>query len=111
MVIRKQPFMRASAEDPFYKHIMENSFDDYWAEIAQGKPDLYSVCTAEFRQLLFQMLQFEPSQRLTMEQLKEHRWMMQGPSDSTATLELALRMSVVDLRMEIIMPKRKMEKQ
>jgi len=81
MFTQHPPFTRAEPSDPFYRLLCANRADLFWKAHSKNKPaDFFSD---DFKTLITSMLQFDPSHRLSMEDVKAHPW-MQGDA---ATLE------------------------
>lgn len=68
MVTQHPPFNRAEPSDPFYKLICGNRPDLFWKAHSRNKPE--GFFTEDFMDLVTKMLQYDPSHRLSMEDLK-----------------------------------------
>ena len=77
MVTQCQPFEKAVGEDKYYRLIAKNKSNIYWKIF-----DKVAHLSDELKDLLTGMLQYEPSKRLTMEQVLAHPWIHAGtPSE------------------------------
>ena len=66
------PFGKALPSDPYYKLLCTRKQITFWAEHSRNKPkDYYS---AEFKDLIQGMFQFDPKLRPTLDQVKGHPW-------------------------------------
>ena len=63
------PFREANESDYFYRLIVDKKHDEYWAEIFSKD------MSEEFKDLIMKMISYEPSTRLTIQQIKNHPWM------------------------------------
>jgi len=77
------PFTKAVPEDPFYKLICANRADLFWKAHSRNKPNGAEFFSEEFKNLITAMLQFDPTQRISLAEVKAHPW-YNGP---VATLE------------------------
>lgn len=84
MFTQHPPFHKALPDDPFYKLICINRLDVFWKAHSKNKPTGEAFFSDSFRDLISKMLSYDPSQRLTMDQVKSHPWYTNGP---IATLE------------------------
>jgi len=70
------PFQAADPKDSYYKLIASNRADLFWkSHETRKQPGFYSD---EFKDLITNMLQLLPNQRLSMADIVGHPW-MQGP--------------------------------
>jgi len=72
MFTQHPPFTRAEPSDPFYRLICANRTDLFWKAHSKNKPE--GFFSEEFKNLISQMLAFDPAQRLSMEEIKAHPW-------------------------------------
>lgn len=70
MVTQHPPFTRADPNDPFYRLLCANRADLFWKAHSKNKPD--GFFTKDFISLITSMLQFDPSHRLSMEEVMAH---------------------------------------
>ena len=77
------PFSKAEPNDPFYRLICGNRADLFWKAHSRNKPNGADFFSEDFKSLITAMLQFEPTHRLSMAEVKAHPW-FNGP---VATLE------------------------
>ena len=69
------PFESASMKDEFYKLIIEGDYAGFWEshkEVAEC-PEQY-VFSQDFIELMNKMLAFDPEERLSLKELKAHKW-------------------------------------
>ena len=84
MIVRGRPCKdKASANDPYYKYIAEKRAHILWKMYGDYKEENKDFYTEDLKSLLNCMLSFEPEERLTMSQVREHPW----TTGETATLE------------------------
>lgn len=74
MLTQHPPFTKAIPDDPYYKLICISKLDVFWKAHARNKPGGEAFFSANFMDLISNMLQYEPEKRLTMEQVKAHPW-------------------------------------
>jgi serine/threonine protein kinase len=84
MFTQHPPFTKAEPNDPFYKLICANRADIFWKAHAKHKPTGDAFFSDSFKNLITSMLQFNPSHRLSMAEVKAHPWYT---DPNTATLE------------------------
>ena len=68
LVTKRVPFVRAETEDKFYQHIVKQDADQYWR--SQDDESL----SESFKDLFFRMISYDPSSRLSIKEIKEHKW-------------------------------------
>jgi len=72
-----QPFERATYDDGHYQMLQTFEFEEYWAFIEQySKNKGFSI---ELKDLISKMLNHDPSQRLSLSQIRNHSWLQQSP--------------------------------
>lgn len=74
MFTQHPPFVRAEPTDPFYRLICANKAELFWKAHSKNKPNGPEFFSEEFKSLVTSMLSFDPSQRLSMEEVKAHPW-------------------------------------
>jgi serine/threonine protein kinase len=74
MTTQHPPFTKAIPDDPYYKLICLNKEDIFWKAHARNKPNGEAFFSENFKDLINQMLQYEPEKRLTIEQIANHPW-------------------------------------
>lgn len=80
MLSQNPPFSRAEPNDPYYRLI--NSGDArFWAAHSRNKPAGHY--SPDFQDLIKKMLSLDPSNRLTISQIKAHPW-FNGPTSSAS---------------------------
>ena len=75
MVSGGPPFQEAVLSNSCYRLLCRNN-QGFWAMHSQSKP--YGFYTPEFKSLVSQMLALDPSNRLSIENIKNHPW-LNGP--------------------------------
>lgn len=76
MLTQHPPFMKAEPRDEHYKSISEGKWDEFW-EMHSDKN-----LSEDFINLFSNMTAFQPSDRFTIEEIKNHPW-YKGPTAST----------------------------
>lgn len=71
LVTGKMPFGKAGMQDPYYKYFTKCEYEHYWALMKKKLPPL----SDEFKGLLNLLLAFDPTQRPTINEIKNHEWM------------------------------------
>jgi len=84
MVTQHPPFTKAIPDDPYYKLICIQKEDVFWKAHARNKPNGEAFFSEEFKDLITAMLQYEASDRPTIEQIMGHPWYTNSPC---ATIE------------------------
>ena len=84
MFTQHPPFHKALPEDPFYKLICINRLDVFWRAHSKNKPGADKFFPDDFKDLIQRMLSYNPKERLTMKQVKNHPWVKR---DEVATNE------------------------
>ena len=74
MFTQHPPFTRGEPSDPFYKFVCANRADIFWKAHSNNKPNGAAFFSDDFKDLITSMLQFDPSKRLSMAQVKAHPW-------------------------------------
>jgi len=69
MYSQNPPFTKAIPNDPYYR-LLSAKDERFWQLHSRNKAPGYY--TPEFKDLLTRMLAFEPSERMTISQIKEH---------------------------------------
>lgn len=97
MIAQHPPFTKAEPSDPFYKLICANRVDLFWRAHSRNKPDGEKFFSEDFKNLITAMLQFDPTHRLTMAELKAHPW-YNGPVSQLEEIqnEFKLRKAKID---------------
>jgi len=81
MIAEHPPFTSATPKDPFYKCLAANRADVFWATYEQDLPE--GFFSDDFKDLLTAMLKLNPSERPSIEDILNHKW-MKGPMPSDA---------------------------
>ena len=63
------PFKEAKKDEYFYNLLLTGKFDTYWKKV--GGQNL----SPEFKDLILKMFSYNPNERPTLEQIKNHPWM------------------------------------
>lgn len=71
------PFTQADKSEFYYKLIVNQKWDTFWKYHIKGKPSP-NFFSEEFKSLIKSMFDYEPTNRLTIAQIKEHPW-YKGP--------------------------------
>lgn len=79
MVSGIRPFAKADRDDNYYQLIVTNRQDIFWAGherllVEYGMNDNGTFYSEEFRSLMNSMLNFDPSMRMTLPEVKAHPW-------------------------------------
>ena len=115
MISGHPPFCKADPRyDNFYKCFCLNKYKFFWTQHERTKPKQENKVfySPEFRSLINGMISADPSERLTIDQIKEHQW-YKGPTVSAAKLqnEFAQRKKIVDQELQKRRDKKKREKE
>lgn len=96
MVARHPPFKVAAMQDTRYKlFCLQN--ETFWKKMAMGKPE--GVFSTEFKELINELLAFNPSMRPSIAEIKLHPW-YNGPtmSKTEVTEELTARHNKLEVQ-------------
>jgi serine/threonine protein kinase len=75
MVAGHPPFSRADPNsDKFYHKIFVNRPEIFWDLNCSGKKRGLAYFSQEFKNLITNMLQYDPTHRLSLEEIKSHPW-------------------------------------
>jgi len=66
------PFKEARKEEYFYNLLCQRNFTEYWSKVES------SYLSADCKDLLQKMLAYNPEDRLTISEIREHPWMRAG---------------------------------
>jgi serine/threonine protein kinase len=72
MVTKNRPFMKATSNDDFYKHLVSNRPDKFWA--IHVKPFDDDFFSKDIKDLLQGLFQNDPIRRLSISEIKAHPW-------------------------------------
>ena len=72
MITQHPPFTKAEPSDPFYRLLCANRADLFWKAHSKNKPE--GFFNEDFKNLITAMLQFDPSNRPSMADVKAHPW-------------------------------------
>ena len=70
MVVGQPPFEKANQQDPRYRLLIRGDFPMFWKQYET----LNRIFTKDFKDLINDMLSPEPTQRLTISEVKSHDW-------------------------------------
>lgn len=68
------PFASSKADDPVYSQMCVNRLDKFWKENSKQHSEKMGFFKPEFMSLISTMMQFDPSARLTLSEIKAHPW-------------------------------------
>ena len=68
MLTQHPPFKKADPNDEHYKNIMKGEWDEFWERHSDKN------LSEEFMHLFTRLACFNPSERLTIEEIKNHEW-------------------------------------
>jgi len=105
------PFSKADPKDPYYRLFCTNKLDTFWNAHQKHKSQK-NFFPEDFQNLINQMLAYDPTKRLTMEQIKAHPWYNGDilPMDAIK-IEFNKRRDVVDKELETARIKKALEKE
>ena len=69
------PFEKAVPDDPFFKLIKQKQYGVFWKSHERKKPLGYY--NKSFKDLFVRMVAYEPTERITVEKIAEHPWVLQ----------------------------------
>lgn len=95
MVTQHPPFKSASLDDKLYQLIATGQLSKFWRihSKAMGSKDFFSK---EFKKLINWMLSYDPSRRLSIEEVKQSKWYTQSvPSHAEFLSEMTLRRNLI----------------
>ena len=73
MVTQHCPFIRADTNDRYYKKIIGNDMDEFWKFHSD-----FEGYSEEFKDLFWKMISVNPDDRLSIDEVREHKW-FKGP--------------------------------
>jgi len=78
MLLARQPFRTASADDQWYKCIATKQFEQYWkSHDASSKAQHGFVLSQNAKDMLHKLLCYQPRERISIAKALEHPWMKQ----------------------------------
>lgn len=99
MYTQHPPFTCAKPEDPFYKLICANRHDLFWKAHSKNKPE--GFFSEAFINLINGLLQFDPSMRPSMAQVREDAWVTGDmPTLEQVQKEFVQRKQALDAELE-----------
>lgn len=95
------PFNHAKATDSYYNLICMNNHERFWAFHSRKKPNGIKFFSPEFISLINAMLAFDPTQRLSIAEIKAHPWYNgEVPTADQIKEEFVTRKAKVDEEIE-----------
>lgn len=79
------PFTEANMKDQFFK-LLQQKRSVYWDAYAQGRPEMDEIFNCGFKDLIYSMLSFHRSKRLTIKEIMEHPWMQEAAATQQEVL-------------------------
>ena len=79
------PFQEARKDDYYYKLILQGQLAQYWKKTSS------EALSDEFKDLILKMLNYDPSQRPTVAELRGHPWMQVEIDESACRAHLKER--------------------
>lgn len=70
------PFAQAKKEDAHYRSFYKEEYESFWSVHEGNKPKGYF--SEDFKDLITHMLQYDPSNRLSIADLAAHPWVQNG---------------------------------
>ena len=83
MITGSQIFNKETSNDFRYKLIKSEKFDEFWASVKYTR-----FLTADLKDLMMKMLKFDPNERIALEDIKGHRWCLEGILEKNEIREL-----------------------
>lgn len=77
LVLANPPFIKATSKDAYYKTIAANRYDMFW-KIQQKALGTEAAVSESFKDLINFMLAFDPIERPSLAEIRQHEW-MKGP--------------------------------
>jgi serine/threonine protein kinase len=74
MITQHPPFTKAEPSDPFYRLLCANRADLFWKAHAKNKQGGMDFFSEDFRNLITAILQFDPTHRPSLAEVKAHPW-------------------------------------
>eukprot|EP01015_Nassula_variabilis_P019918 TRINITY_DN3417_c0_g1_i5.p2 TRINITY_DN3417_c0_g1~~TRINITY_DN3417_c0_g1_i5.p2 ORF type:complete len:263 (-),score=69.55 TRINITY_DN3417_c0_g1_i5:16-804(-) len=75
MVVGRMPFLQASTQDAYYKLIYNQKYDEFWQKHANDLEKDVSIYSDEVKNLINQLLTFDPIYRINMADLMRNQWL------------------------------------
>lgn len=95
------PFNHAKATDSYYNLICMNNHERFWTYHARKKPNGINFFSPDFISLVNAMLAFDPTQRLSIAEIKAHPWYKgEVPTSDQVESEFSERKAKVDAEVE-----------
>jgi serine/threonine protein kinase len=85
MTTKHCPFVRADANDKYYKHILSGDFDTFWKMHGNSNGETKEF-PESFKTLISAMLAARPGDRVTLEEIKASEW-YNGPVSTDAEIK------------------------
>lgn len=101
MVVGKPPFTRAAKNDSYYSLICTNNYRKFWKAHSSNLNSPTKKFSEEFQLLVFALLSVEPTQRLSIAEVKSHPWFKEEQlSDEKVLKEMKRRKSILEISEE-----------
>ena len=71
------PFAKPNIADPIYKLFLEEEYCTFWAKFEQT-----TQCSENFKDLFNRMVCFDPKERINLDQIKNHPWLIEDDKDN-----------------------------
>ena len=95
------PFSRADPRDDFYKFLCTNQHEGFWKSHLKHKPSS-QFFSESFKNLMNSMLAFDPTQRLSLSEIKAHPWFNGPVTNNEQIFKMFIeRKQKVDIETEI----------
>ena len=95
------PFSRADPRDDFYKFLCTNQHEGFWKSHLKHKPSSQFL-SESFKNLMNSMLAFDPTQRLSLSEIKAHPWFNGPVTNNEQIFKMFIeRKQKVDIETEI----------
>lgn len=107
IVTGRMGFSKAVKVDPFYKNIYKKDYHQYWKIISTNNKMKFSD---EFKDLYTKLIAFEPKERPTLKEIRDHPWMtLSMPSFDEMKSEFENRDKAVHKVPEIVIDQQETE--
>lgn len=97
MLVGRPCFHQATAADPYYKYMAAGKCDHFWKKHIKTFENGRESYSEEWYDFINRLLQYQPEDRLNMEQLKEHPWFTaEMPSEEEVREEFQKRTDMLN---------------
>lgn len=95
MIYQHQPFRKASPNDRYYKKVVSGKHEEFWSLHEKKYKSQRDKSSEDFKDLFLKMIHFDPEKRITLEQVKQHKWFdNQIPSQEDIKSDMKLRAKI-----------------